>query len=529
MEETIKLEDQVMTPMQNEGCLEEIPQDMSCQSLKESLLPGDRKIEGWRVLFEARYIPIGQAGVGREMGTAGRYFDYYAGLVRSKYANNAAQPLPRSPQELDSQARELAATLNADPADIKGPLLLYTLQQTANYDEMMAKFKTLSGEMSDKEYLQFLSSVGGWADYNNARAAFKQEEGAGLGRVGPFEQIIGTQTGVCGDIHSMVAKFAEQRGWEAFTVGYALSGEQHVVTSVVDPKNPDKLMVVNYGRYEEMALNDGNSVRPVPTQSMTELGMQMRIFKNDAANGGDGGMQQIATIPTPLGSFMKSLFQKEGQIQSAMPDNENFRYELGGVEHESYNVITLPNGKLRERKAGQGIIVYEGQVDNAQVYGIAVSHQVFNKIYGYDPKQKKCVQRKSKYFAVGVASSLVALPQDQTQNNFYVYLNVKGGQIISLFETEQFKFMGLLGYELQAFSGARSDGSFLSADGNLATYAGVLAEYQKNGLLISGGMRLETNVGLKDQNLMTDFSALPKNIAPSVLMLFALISTSSNG
>ena len=63
-------------------------------------------------------------------------------------------------------------------------------------------------------------------------------------------------------------------------------------------------------------------------------------------------------------------------------------------------------------------------------------------------------------------------------------------------------------------SAGDNDRRFLTADGNLSTFAGVMAEYQKNGTALYGGIKLEANVGLKNQNLMTDVSALARNVQP---------------
>jgi hypothetical protein len=326
-----------------------------------------------------------------------------------------------------------------------------------------------------------------------------------------------TKNGICGDIHSMVAKFAEQRGWEAFTVGYALNGEQHVVTAMVNPNSPEKLMVVNYGQYEEHALDHGNSVLPAPTSpgdpGMAEIGMQLRIFKN-TDTGGDGSMQQIATVPTPLGSFMRGLFDRKDQVGRAMPENENYTYVKTGARHQRASTDLREDGSLRERKLSHGVIVYEGETDNAHIYGIAVSRDVFKNLYVYDPDLKKCVKKRSGYFSIGVAGSLIDLPNAGLQDTYYIYLNMRGGKIFHIYQTNFFQFKGLIGYELEAMSAGVDDRRFLTADGNLSTFAGVMAEYQKNGTALYGGIKLESNVGLKNQNLMTDVSALARNVQP---------------
>ncbi len=384
--------------------------------------------------------------------------------------------------------------------------------------------------MNDQEYIRFLSSVAGFVDYNDDRADFIQKEGAGKGIVTPFEQVMGTNSGICGDIHSMAAKMAETRKgkngepkFEAFTVGYALKGMQHVVTAIHD-KETDMLTVINYGRYEEQDMKDGQWVNPT-SGNMPEMGTQLRIYKNDKTGDPMGKMQQIANIPTALGSFMNALFVKENQIAKAMPQNENYRIEKLGAETSREKVEIKHDGnKITDKVVGEGIVIYEGETDGAQIYGIALSHNVFKDMYKWDAEKRECVLKKSKYFSVGVAGSLVDLNQAEIENTIYVYLNMKGGKIFHIYQSENFQFKGVIGYELEGY-GSRYDQGFLTADGNLSTFLGLVADYNKNGTSIHTSLTYEMNAGFKNQNLMTDLSTLPKNVNP---LGFNALSTDLN-
>jgi hypothetical protein len=212
----------------------------------------------------------------------------------------------KTDQELEAETEKITSWYRdhghsmIDPFIIKTNLIIEQFQSSTffppgnslqqNNELMFSRIETYSKGMSDEDFLKFSSAIAGYVDYNDDRASFIQTNQAGLGVVTPFEQIIDSKSGICGDIHSMVAKIGELRGWETFTVGYALESAQHVVTAMVDPKNPQSLKIVNYGSYEEHPLNDGNSVRPVPvTQGIgySEIGMQMRIFKNDQKSPND--------------------------------------------------------------------------------------------------------------------------------------------------------------------------------------------------------------------------------------------------
>jgi hypothetical protein len=521
VEQTSALEDQVQDLKNTTDCSKPTVEKKTCDKYQSELMPKHLKENGWQVLFEAKYKPLAEREDYSKLKSTGAHlFSLNVDRIEDYYEHNPVENLYfQNEAELRAEAQKIAGSYaDALPEEFFGPLVLQQIQQTQNHDEMINRFKSLTQNMNDTEFTYLLTHLAGWVDYNDERAAFDQSEGAGLGVISPFDQIANGSAGICGDIHSMVAKFAEARNWEAFTVGYASAGTQHVVTAVVNPENPDKLLVINYGTYEEQSLNKGNAVLPAPTLAarpeFAEIGTQLRIFKNDAAPGEDGAMQQIGTIPTPLGSFMRGLFDRKDQVSRAMPENENYTYVKAGGKHKKSTSKLNDDGTLSEKKLGHGIIIYEGETDNAQIYGIAVSRDVYNNLYVYDPDLNKCVKKKSSYFSVGVAGSLVDLPTAELTQNYYVYLNMRGGKIFHIYQTQFFQFKGLLGYEAEAFVALESNGNFLTADGNFSTFAGVMADYQKNGTAFYAGAKIETNLGLRNQNLMTDFSTLPSNIQP---------------
>lgn len=527
-------------------CITQLDTHPSCQGFADSLVPQGYKDKKWKSLFEVKYQPIETKGR-NSLARAG----YNAWDFTHYHQDNPVLDL-KTAADLETEAKKIQTHysgfsfgnapagmgVNSPPGgevytpnlnDIKMQLIIDQLTNpafTKNDADMMDKIKNYSNGMNDQEFLNFVSTMAGYVDYNDDRAFFVQTPEAGLGVVTPFQQMMGTKAGVCGDIHSMAAKIAEQRGWEAFTVGYALEGMQHVVTAIVNPNDPNKLMVVNYGNYEEQTLNEGNSISPAPSQSgWEEMGTQLRIFKNNKTGDPTGKMQQIATVPTALGSFMNDLFKKEYQASKAMPANQNFSKEVaGGQTTKNKTEVSAGGNKITDKFVTEGLIIYEGETDNAKIYGVAVSHDVYKDIYRWDEAEQKCVLKKNKYFSVGLAGSLVDLTQAQFDNNFFVYLSMKGGQIFHLYQSEFFQFKGILGYELEGF-GSMYDKTFLSGDGNFSTFYGVAADYNKNGMSVHLGTTLETNIGLRNQNLMTDLSSLPTNVNP---VAFNAVSVDAN-
>jgi hypothetical protein len=516
------------------SCVEDSPQideHPSCLGMAESLLPSGYKEKNWRTLLEIKYqniSPVVQNVAKKSEG--GEDLWHYR-------QENSSQPLTvlNSQKDLENEAQKIsdwyktARGQNVSVDQIKPTLIMEQITNSNFYqglsvDEankvMFNRLGEITKSLNDDEFLNLMSMAAELAPYNRSREAFQQKEGGGYGLVTPFEQLtaLAPGGGICGDIHSMVAKMGETRGWEAFTVGYAVSGSQHVVTAMVNPKEPDKLMIVNYKTYEKIDLNNGDWINPTPQTSpgftsYNELGSQLRIFKNNKTGDPLGKMQQIATIPTALGSFMNDLFKKQNQISKAMTANNNYIVQKQTFERNRHKVESAENGnQIVDKLAGEGLVVYQGKTNNANIYGVAVSHDVYKTLYRWDPKEGKCVPKKNKYFSVGLANSLVTLPEPGFVNAYYAYLNMKGGQIFHVYQTEYFQFKGIIGYELEAF-GTNAEGLF-SGDGNFTTLMGVIADYNKKGLKVHTGLKVESNLGLRDQGLMTDFRTIPTNLNP---------------
>jgi len=505
------------------NCVADNEIEESCETLSSQFLPSDVKSKDYKVLFEIQYRPSEQFE-SRELRSI--YNENLSNVNANRINNN-----PATSKEIDEEVENVFQAMKDSNPEIDKELIhagvIFETIKNGNFlrgdqdlsssnSQLANQVKDLTSSLSDDGYLKFLSYVAGSVDYDNDRATYDQSNAATKGNVTPFEQITGTRSGICGDIHSMISKFGELRGWEAFTVGYAMGGNQHVVAGMVNPKDPDKLMIVNYGQYEELDLDDGNWVKPTPASGMDEVGIQMRIFKNKNAGDLMGDMQQIATIPTPVGTFFNQLFQDERYISKTI-ENNNFRRTKAAIESNK-NTTTLKNdgNKIINREVTHGISIYEGEADGTHIYGVAVSRDVFKKVYKYDKELKRCVPKKNKYFSMGFTGSKLDLPSAQTNQNLYAYLNIKGGQIVNLYQTDVIQFKGLIGYEFEAFATKIPNESDkeLSGDANLAVFLGALAEYNKNGTKVQVGLKFESSVGLKNQTLITDFSTLGKNISP---------------
>lgn len=507
--------------MEDEEFRMEVPANR-CQGFVESSLPKDYKDQGWKTIVEIKYNPILDDG-----NMTLNWAQSHQELIK-EYEITWGKVNVTSEADADAKSARISAWLKghkiiSDPFVIKSNLLLNSLSNESLYrglttlEEKNKKIYDMLDEftknMSDADYLKFISATSGYVGYNKERQKLKQNSSAGKGIVNAFEQITHTKAGVCGDIHSIAAKLGEKRNWEAFTVGYAVSGSQHVVTAMKNPKDPNKIMIVNYGSYEQHEVNPNDWTNPTPTKTSEDVGFQLRIFKNDKTGDNEGKMQQIATIPTALGSFMSDLFKKESQISKSMPLNPEFQVKKMGLEKNRYTVEANPNNdSILQTKEVEDVMVYEGLTNKERIYGVAVSANKFKNFYQWDPDLKKCYLIKNKYSSVGLATNYV----NNIENNrgsFHMYLNMKGGVVKNLFHTDHFKFQGLLGYEWEGMLNINRRGNAV-IDGNITTLLGIGSEYEKGNTAIRSGITYEANVGFRNQNLITDLGSIPSNVNP---------------
>jgi hypothetical protein len=491
---------------------------------EQTLIPKKLKDTGWKVLFEVKYMPeINTAGftpLSENSNVRQKVINYNSNYLTQNNIDLTANHFNLQNYQTLSQSITYPHSYFADEKDALYSLMVNRLQLAKDNDELFKLMGEMSSQMSDSQYLEFLSSIAGWAPYGDDRAAFKQTENGGKGRISPWELMTQTKEGVCGDIHSTVAKFAEIRGFEAFTIGYApRGGEQHIISAMVDPKNPDKVYMINYSTLEVNDLNETNSLKLSPGEDGWEdIGLQYRIFKNTKP-GEDGKMQQIGSLPTPLRGFFRNLVDAQFLPKPAMPENQNFTQHKAEIAREKEVTKWQKDGDQLIKNISNGVVVYEGQADSSKIFGVAVSHEVYKTLYDEDGQAKK-----NKYFSLLVSGSeLKPLDIDNEMQTYYVYLNMQGGRVLKLIESSHFKLGGILGYQIEGFAAfgkedAEDPLSYWNggADGSLDTFLQVYAEYSKGDHNLKMNIRSDFTAGLRDQNLMTDLSTIPKNVNPFI-------------
>lgn len=482
----------------------------------KSSLPLNLKRSGWKVLFEVKYNPI------QKQESTHQTFNAWNGMGTSveDYLTSRGQELPKDLASLNAVSQEMATNFGAPDigADVyRNAMIIRHLENSSTPDEMYSNYKNLISEMNTQDKLGLLTSIASYIPYNHERASFFSSQNENTKeKISPFQMMRADSTGgICGDIHSTVAKFAEISGLEAFTIGYALTngdfkegGPQHIISAVVDPNDKDKVYLINYSTLQTNDLSEGQSLRLAPTNNMTGTGIIYRIFKNEG-DAETGKMQQIGVLPTSLRGFFDELTQKQYQLQKALPQNQNFTQNKISLIREKEKIKERGSSTMF-KQVGEGMTVYQGTTQEGEIWGVAVSTDQYKKIYNNNTGKLKT----TKYFGATLSGSL--LDNDAFTSGpdmYFVYLKLTGAKILHLIESPQFKFAGAVGYSFDAFGAMdKASGNVTTADGNLETFAQVLAEYQKNNTNIKMAVKLDNTIALKDQNLMTDFSKYSGNI-----------------
>lgn len=510
--ESAKIASSIEDKIEPEVCESEIDED---EIENKSSLPRHLKTSGWKVLFEVKYVSI------NEDRSTHKFFNVRNNneTVFKDYYKSRNKKYPESMDEMNSDAADLQKRL--DPSQsvelYRNALIFFKMQQSSTANEMYAQYDRYTKDMPTNEKLGVLSTIASSMNYHGGRAEFfsTQDNGA-KGKISPFDLIkTGSKGGICGDIHGTMAKLAERSGLEAFTIGYALAdgdfsdgGPQHVISAVVDPKDKSKVHIINYGTLQTNDLNSGNSLRLAPTApDMKGNGIMYRIFKN-SGDAETGKMQQIGVLPTSMRGFFDELTKKQYELQKAMPQNENFNQRKTSVVFE-HDKVKDKSKSIVHKSMGEGMILYQGTTQEGEIWGVALSHDQYSKVYSKKTGKLKITNT----FGANLSGSILDSSSMPGPETYYVYLKVSGAKIFHLIESPQFKFAGAIGAALDGFGAFdKRTNKGLSADANIETFTQVFAEYKKKNTNISMAIKLDTTVGLKDQNLMTDFSSYPKNI-----------------
>jgi hypothetical protein len=140
------------------------PEAQSCEQYQSKLLPKHLRESGWQVLFEAKYKPLHPREENVQLkGTGAQTFEWNVSRVENYYQANPTEKLNlASEQELRAEASKIAQLYpGSSPQEFFGPLLLNQLQETQSFDEMMARFTTLSSNLNDTEFTHLMTHFGG--------------------------------------------------------------------------------------------------------------------------------------------------------------------------------------------------------------------------------------------------------------------------------------------------------------------------------------------------------------------------------
>lgn len=382
------------------------------------------------------------------------------------------------------------------------------LETSATSEILDSKIQAVADGMTDDQYKDFLADLADYLPYSWDRASFKQSSPGGKGAFTPFELLTQQESaqGICGDHHLVVSRFAEAKGWEAITIGYNVDRSQHVISGIIDPKDPDHITLINYNSVQENDISGTQEMNLSNNRgSYEDLSTMYRIFK------GKGDKQvQIGNLDNSLRGFLLNLSKREYELNKAYMGNQNYNQTVVGTRSPVKKTITTKDGgKIVEREMTTGVSVYQGNTNDHDIFGIYVSKDVYKRM-----KDEQGREYKSRYYSQSIANSFLNFKDfDSSMNMVNIYINIHGGTIYHLYESEYFKFGGILGYQVDGYLAVAE---VLAGDGNFEGFAQAYAEYSKGNTYIKLAGKLDTTIGLRDQRYMTDLKQdfLGGNVTP---------------
>jgi hypothetical protein len=230
---------------------------------------------------------------------------------------------------------------------------LYGLMSDANSEEEMYQILDQYLEdndiknMSLQDQALFAAGISNNLPYSSLRSQYKQEFNQGA--VSLFTMITTDNddlSGICGDIHAAHNELMKKINpeLEAYTMSYAVDNSQHVISYIVDPEDPNKVIMTNYSRVEVKQADGVSNLAPTNT-SMDDVGERVRFFQYK-----NGRQDHVGTFRNDIGSLLYEMSTADFE-RDATPNDQ--RYSTQQVQNSwskvvnKYKTIEKANGDVK--------------------------------------------------------------------------------------------------------------------------------------------------------------------------------------
>jgi hypothetical protein len=436
---------------------------------------------------------------------------------------------------------DLIFTSSANTAQVNE---LYALMSNADSEDEMYQildqYLLDSGikELTLKEQALFAAALANKLPYSDPRAEFKQD--FNQGSVSLFTMITTDNddlSGICGDLHAAHNDLMKRINpvLEAYTMSYATDYSQHVISYVVDPEDPDKVIMTNYSRVEIKDADGVANLAPVNT-SMDDVGERIRFFQYK-----DGRQDHVGTFRNDIGSLLYELSTADFE-RGATPNDQ--RYGLQQIQNKwskvvtKYKEIEKANGETKEKSKtfviNNDLIMFRGTTAQGnEMVGILHKRQRLRNVDANGELLPGETYGSHSFMSTAVGH--VDYDRESSAfggNNWYdhtkyfkVYFVTGKRYIKRIVEKKGFVFDGFIGHQLEA--GLTMDISpttnsidspngfnFNTADGDYSIDLGfkMKAELGENNVLGFNTM-LSNHIGLDDERAIYSFTTdYPQNL-----------------
>jgi len=160
------------------------------------------------------------------------------------------------------------------PRDAHIVKVFHQILQAPDFEQALQQIPTLTASLDNNQYIQLVAMMGAFSlmGYDSERGRFEEQAAEGIVQEGDIFSAIksnistrsydnpGTQVsaGVCRDISYLQGKMLEKRGFKnTYLLGYSSAEGGHMTVVTQDPKDPRRVIKINYGNVTESFNQDG--------------------------------------------------------------------------------------------------------------------------------------------------------------------------------------------------------------------------------------------------------------------------------
>jgi hypothetical protein len=391
------------------------------------------------------------------------------------------------------------------------------IEGITNRDELKEVLTRHTQNMSDDDYMNYLSEMTSRLPYNSLKAGFDQTQ---QGTDSIYSMIQSNDIGgICGDIHFATVLMGEATradNYEFYTASYVMGSAQHVYSFAVNKNNPSQAYVINYGRADKVEnMNGMDSVLIQGQGGFDNIGANVRIYKN-TGSGQDGTAEHVATMPTPIGRYLNNIHLEDNQQNEILNQNQGTVSEINF--ENSKTKIKTKGDKTKIIDIAQGVKLAHGNINNpnaknSDIFTLMVYSKRKKNLDSFgniiNPKQ---IASESNFSLSGSMINQASSSDRYIDKKLYfVRLNYFNRYHKTLVRTENFDLQASGGFNINA--DFVSGNNKFSGDGNFQTELGLNSKVKLDNMnSLSIGGKVTHAIGLKEEREVFDVAKYPSNI-----------------